>query len=132
MKKLNLEEQEEKALVGILYNHISFGTTLEILGELKEEGIQRLDLLRSIFGKFPKVIKIGSRLVGEGQPTYFIADVGANFDNNLEKAKKLALAAKESGADVVKFQSFLSSKIVSGPSFAKMKLKGVHGSWGRT
>src|SRR4030042_3362966 len=80
---------------------------------------------------FPRVIKIGQRLVGEGQPTYFIADIGANFDNDLEKAKKLALAAKESGADVVKFQSFLASKIVSGPSFAKMKLKGVHGSWGR-
>jgi len=81
--------------------------------------------------EFPKIIKIGSRLVGENQPVYFIADIGANFDNNLEKAKKLALSAKESGADCVKFQSFLSSKIVSGPSFAKMTLKGVHGSWHR-
>lgn len=81
--------------------------------------------------KFPKVIKIGSRLVGEGQPVYFIADIGGNFDGNLEKAKKLALAAKESGADVIKFQTFLAEKIVSGPSFAKMKLKGVHGSWGK-
>ena len=81
--------------------------------------------------EFPKTIKIGNRLVGEGQPTYFIADIGANFDNNLEKAKKLALAAKESGADVVKIQSFLASKIVSGPSFSKMQLKGIHGSWKR-
>lgn len=79
--------------------------------------------------EFPKIIKIGSNLVGESQPVYFIADIGANFDNNLEKAKKLALAAKEAGADVVKFQSFSASKIVSGPSFAKMKLKGVHGTW---
>ena len=81
--------------------------------------------------KFPKIIKIGSRLVGDGQPVFFIADIGANFDGNLEKAKKLALAAKESGADVIKFQTFLAEKIVSGPSFAKMKLKGVHGSWGK-
>ena len=78
---------------------------------------------------FPKVIKIGGRLVGEGQPALFIADIGANFDNDLEKAKKLALAAKEAGADVVKFQSFLADKIVSGPSFSKMVLKGIHGSW---
>jgi len=78
---------------------------------------------------FPKVIKIGSKLIGEDQPTYFIADIGANFDNNLEKAKRLALAAKEAGSDVVKFQSFLADKIISGPSFAKMKLKGVHGTW---
>lgn len=81
--------------------------------------------------RFPKIIKIGQRLIGEDQPTYFIADIGANFDNDLEKAKKLALSAKEAGADVVKFQSFLASKIVSGPSFAKMQLKGIHGSWGR-
>lgn len=79
--------------------------------------------------KFPKIIKIGGRLAGEGQPVYFIADIGANFDGDLKKAKKLALAAKESGADCVKIQSFLASKIVSGPSFKKMKLKGIHGSW---
>jgi N-acetylneuraminate synthase len=80
-------------------------------------------------GKFPKVIKIGSRLIGEEQPTFFIADIGANFDGSLDKAKRLAKAAKEAGADVVKFQSFLASKIVSGRSFSKMKLKGVHGTW---
>lgn len=79
--------------------------------------------------RFPQVIKIGSRLVGKDQPTYFIADIGANFDGSLKKAKRLALAAKEAGAEVVKFQSFKASKIVSGPSFAKMKLKGIHGSW---
>lgn len=78
---------------------------------------------------FPNTIKIGKRLVGDGQPTYFISDVGANFDQSLTKAKKLALAAKNAGADVVKFQSFLASKIVSGKSFGKMKLEGIHGQW---
>ena len=80
---------------------------------------------------FPKEIKIGSRLVGENQPVFIIADIGANFDGDLEKAKKLALAVKEAGGDVVKIQSFLASKIVSGKGFASMRLKGVHGSWGR-
>ena len=78
---------------------------------------------------FPKTIKIGQRIVGEGQPVYFIADIGANFDASPEKAKRLARLAKEAGADVLKIQSFLADKIVSGPSFAKMHLKGVHGSW---
>jgi N-acetylneuraminate synthase len=41
--------------------------------------------------EFAKIIKIGSRLVGEGQPTYFIADIGANFDGSLKKAKKVSL-----------------------------------------
>ncbi|OGZ62608.1 MAG: flagellar biosynthesis protein FlgA [Candidatus Staskawiczbacteria bacterium RIFCSPHIGHO2_02_FULL_34_10] len=80
---------------------------------------------------FAKTIKIGARLVGEGQPVFFIADIGANFDNDINKAKELALAAKEAGVDCVKIQSFLSEKIVSGPSFAKMQLKGVHGTWGK-
>lgn len=78
---------------------------------------------------FLKTIKLKSKLIGENQPVYFVADIGANFDGNLEKAKRLALAAKEAGADAAKFQSFKSSKIVSGLSFSKLKLKGVHGSW---
>lgn len=81
--------------------------------------------------RFPSVITFGSRLVGEGQPAYFIAEIGANFDGSLEKAKKLALTAKEAGADCAKFQTFTSEKIVSAKGFARMKLKGVHGSWGR-
>jgi N-acetylneuraminate synthase len=80
---------------------------------------------------FPRQIKIGKRLVGEDQPALIIADIGANFDGDLNKAKKLALAVKEAGGDVVKIQSFLADKIVSGRGFASMKLKGVHGSWGR-
>lgn len=80
---------------------------------------------------FSKEIKIGSHLIGDNHPTYIIADIGANFDGNLNKAKRLALAIKEAGGDVVKIQSFLSSKIVSGKGFASMTLKGVHGSWNK-
>jgi len=78
-----------------------------------------------------KNIKIGSKIVGEDYPCLIIADIGANFDGDLDKAKRLALAVKESGGDVVKIQSFLSNKIVSGKGFSSMNLKGVHGSWGR-
>lgn len=80
---------------------------------------------------FSKTIKIGNRLIGEGQPALIIADIGANFDGSLDKAKELALAVKQAGGDVVKIQSFLASKIVSSKGFASMQLKGVHGSWGR-
>ena len=80
---------------------------------------------------YSKTIKIGNRLIGEGRPALIIADIGANFDGDLNKAKKLALAVKEADGDVVKIQSFLAKKIVSGRGFASMKLKGVHGSWGR-
>lgn len=80
---------------------------------------------------YSKTIKIRSRLIGEGQPALIIADIGANFDGNLDKAKQLAAVVKEAGGDVVKIQSFLANKIVSRKGFASMKLKGVHGSWGR-
>ena len=80
---------------------------------------------------FNKEIKIGNRLIGEGPPSYIIAEIGANFDNDIEKAKKLIDAAKSCGADCAKFQSFKAEKIVSEKGFASMNLKGVHGTWGR-
>ena len=80
---------------------------------------------------FAKSFKIGKRLVGEGVRTYFIAEIGANFDGDLETAKKYALAAKKAGADCAKIQTFSAKKIVSREAFSKMNLKGVHGSWSR-
>jgi sialic acid synthase SpsE len=80
-------------------------------------------------GPFPNVIKIGPCFVGKDNPTFFIADIGANFDGSLAKAKELALAAKEAGADVAKFQTFSSPRIVSAVGFSKMKLRGTHSTW---
>lgn len=77
-------------------------------------------------------IKIGDRVIGLDQPTYFIAEIGGNFDGSLDKAKRLIDAAKESGADCAKFQTFTAETIVSEGGFSKMQLHGVHGSWGRT
>lgn len=81
---------------------------------------------------FAQEIKIGNKVVGIKYPTYIIAEIGANFDGSIEKAKKLCLAAKESGADCAKFQTFTAEKIVSDTGFKRMTLHGVHGSWGRS
>lgn len=81
---------------------------------------------------FSKVITIGDKKVGADFPTYFIAEIGANFDGSIEKAKRLIDAAKEAGADCAKFQTFSTPRIVSEGGFSKMQLHGVHGSWGRT
>jgi sialic acid synthase SpsE len=81
--------------------------------------------------QFSRSFSIGKRKVGEGQKTYFIAEIGANFDGNIETAKAYALAAKKAGADCAKIQTFKAKKIVSREGFASMKLKGVHGSWNR-
>lgn len=83
-------------------------------------------------GFFNKEIKIGNKWIGENHPTYFIAEIGANFDGSIKKAKQLIDAAKNAGADCAKFQTFSTPKIVSEGGFSRMELKGVHGSWGKT
>lgn len=83
-------------------------------------------------GFFNKEIKIGNKWIGDKHPTYFIAEIGANFDGSIDKAKRLIDAAKDAGADCAKFQTFSTPKIVSEGGFSRMQLKGVHGSWGRT
>lgn len=83
-------------------------------------------------GFFNKKIKIGNKWIGEEYPTYFIAEIGANFDGSIDKAKRLIDEAKAAGADCAKFQTFITPKIVSEGGFSRMKLQGVHGSWGKT
>lgn len=50
-------------------------------------------------------IRIGRRLVGPGHPAYLVAEIGANFDGNLRRARRLIDLALEAGADAAKFQS---------------------------
>ena len=64
--------------------------------------------------------KIGSHTIGPNHPTYFIADIAANHDGDLERAKMLIRLAKEAGADAAKFQNFQAPKIVSDYGFKAM------------
>jgi len=49
-------------------------------------------------------IKIGDRLVGDGHPTYIIAEIGINHNGDLEITKQMIDAAAHAGVDAVKFQ----------------------------
>jgi len=51
-----------------------------------------------------KKVKIGNRLVGDGEPVYVIAEIGINHNGSLEIAKKMIDGAVFSGCDAVKFQ----------------------------
>ncbi len=64
--------------------------------------------------------KIGTRWIGEKHPTYFIADIAANHDGDLDRAKLLIKLAKEAGADAAKFQNFTAPKIVSDYGFKSL------------
>jgi N-acetylneuraminate synthase len=63
---------------------------------------------------------IGDRLVGPDQPTYFIADIAANHDGELQRALDLMTLAKEAGADCAKFQHFRAEHIVSDYGFTNL------------
>jgi N-acetylneuraminate synthase len=74
--------------------------------------------------------QIGTRTIGKGHPSYFIADIAANHDGDLERAKLLIRLAKDSGADAAKFQNFRASKIVSDYGFKHMDSQVSHqSSW---
>jgi N-acetylneuraminate synthase len=62
-----------------------------------------------------------------GMP-YFIADIGANHDGSITRAKDLIWLAKECGADSVKFQHFEAEKIVNDLEFNRLNDTSTHQS----
>jgi sialic acid synthase SpsE len=58
--------------------------------------------------------------IGVGEQTYFIADIAANHDGSLNRAKDLIWLAKESGANAAKFQHFRAKEIVSNYGFSNL------------
>ncbi len=77
-----------------------------------------------------KQFKIGKRLVGEGCPALLIAEIGSNFDRDLDRAYRLTDLAVECGADVVKFQTFLAERLVNAQAFRGIK-EGYQAQWER-
>jgi N-acetylneuraminate synthase len=51
-----------------------------------------------------RTIRFGDRLVGDGQPTFVVAEIGINHNGDLGIARRLIDAAVHAGVDAVKFQ----------------------------
>ncbi len=58
-----------------------------------------------------QVINIGGRPIGPGHPCYIIAEMSGNHGQSFDQAVKILEAAKESGADAVKLQTYTPDTI---------------------
>lgn len=65
-------------------------------------------------------ITLAGKKIGLHHPTYFIADIAANHDGDLERAKDLIYLCAEAGADAAKFQHFAAKTIVSDHGFKNL------------
>ncbi len=78
-------------------------------------------------------IIIGNSVITKDSKPYFIADIAANHDGDINRAYKLIELAKESGADAAKFQNFKAHKIVSDVGFKSMNGQVSHQkSWNKS
>ena len=77
-------------------------------------------------------IRIGDRLVGDGQRPYVIAEAGSNHNRNFDTALALIDAAADAGADAVKFQTFTADALVARTSDPIATLKDEFSKYGKT
>jgi len=55
-------------------------------------------------------IKVGTKLIGEGQPCYVVAEIGSNHNQDFDLARRMIDAAGIAGVDAVKFQTFRATE----------------------
>ena len=73
-----------------------------------------------------RLLEIAGRKIGGDEPTYFVADIAANHDGDLQRAIDLIQRAAEAGADAAKFQHFKAETIVSDFGFKALRRQQSH------
>ena len=63
---------------------------------------------------------INKKKISDKSRCYFIADIAANHDGSLQRAKRLIRLCALAGADAAKFQHFKAETIVSDYGFKKI------------
>ena len=56
-------------------------------------------------------MKIGKSMIGDNHPTFIIAEMSANHGHDLNKAIELVYAAKDSGANAIKLQTYTAETL---------------------
>jgi N,N'-diacetyllegionaminate synthase len=60
-----------------------------------------------------RIVHVGKRLVGEGQPCFLVAEVGINHNGDMALAHRCIDAAADVGADALKFQNYRTEDFLS-------------------
>lgn len=81
---------------------------------------------------FREVI-IAGHVIRDDLPTYFVADIGANHDGDLGRARELIHLAAAAGANAAKFQHFTADTIVSDRGFRALGVQLSHqAAWSKS
>lgn len=57
------------------------------------------------------MLRIGDRDIGPGKPTYVVAEMSANHNQDYDRAVRIIEAAKQAGADAIKLQTYTPDTI---------------------
>lgn len=69
-------------------------------------------------------IQIGRRAIGQGQPTYVVAELSANHNQDFDQAVRIVHAAKHAGADAVKLQTYTPDTITIASDREEFRVRG--------
>ena len=72
----------------------------------------------------PASMRIASREVGLGGPAYIVAELSANHNQDYEQAVRIIHAAKQSGADAVKLQTYTADTITVASTREEFRIGG--------
>jgi pseudaminic acid synthase len=71
-----------------------------------------------------KCIEIGRRCIGPGNPVYCVAELSANHNQSYDQAVRIIHAAKQSGADAVKLQTYTADTITIASDRKEFRIAG--------
>lgn len=70
-------------------------------------------------------IEINGRRIGLGYPTYIVAEMSANHNQDLRQALKIIEAARQSGADAIKLQTYTPDTMTINVNNKFFRIKGT-------
>lgn len=74
--------------------------------------------LKKDSSEYPREYKVADKLIGEGEPTFVVAEAASNHMCDMELAKKMVDEAVTNGADAIKFQTYKAARLVRSDAIA--------------